>query len=85
MKEHYIHPDDAALDKEPSFMQQLMQGINPKENDSDEELEEEEDDAKKTKKNKKAHSDEKNCNCEEGHEHEGHADGEENMTKNKGD
>eukprot|EP01016_Furgasonia_blochmanni_P013097 TRINITY_DN1662_c0_g1_i1.p2 TRINITY_DN1662_c0_g1~~TRINITY_DN1662_c0_g1_i1.p2 ORF type:complete len:315 (-),score=138.20 TRINITY_DN1662_c0_g1_i1:800-1744(-) len=47
-REVFVHPEDAALDKQPSLFAQLMQGFG-KQDESDEELEEDEKDAKAKK------------------------------------
>jgi len=41
-KKYEIHPEDLAIKKEPTFFEQLTQGVKGNEADSDEELEEEE-------------------------------------------
>ena len=75
IKEHYVHPEDAALDKELPLMQQLLQGLNNKGPDSDDELEEEEETKEKGNKKKGEESKKEelietnNCGCDNAHDH----------------
>ena len=69
-QEHFVHEEDAALDKELPFMQQLLQGINNKGQDSDDELEEEEE--IKEKGHKKKEEEKKECDCPHEHDENAH-------------